>query len=381
MLRSLVNQTWQGFYAIVDPEHCVLSALETADAILMARPAALQLRWKNGSDRDRFALGTELRKRCNVAAVPFVMNDRFDLALLTGADGLHLGQDDLPIEEARRFFSGPIGVSTHTMAQAKAVQGADLIGFGPVFDTSSKANPDATVGLRGLASICAAVEVPVVAWRVHGRRDLRRVLGQGSLRGDAALRRRRGEALIIEIAVGAAATAAAAYILRRIRNRRAPPPQPEGPPKPKGPRGLCVGDVLLYASDELWLSAMIELREEGEFVARLFKTPGSEHADWVVQLDPEAKDLALLKDTDVLPAGRVPAELRVQGILHHLLKRGTATLRAEGEALRVAASGEFTILSGTAGRVLVFVDGSGDKRIAGAGERVPAEMLDFLPGD
>lgn len=188
--------------------------------------------------------------------------------------------------------------------------------------------------------------------------------------------------MIIELAVGAAATAAAAYILRRARDRRAPPPvEEEGPPKPKGPRGLCVGDVLLYASEELWLSAMIEVREEGEFIARLFKTPGSDRADWVVQLDAEAKDLALLKNTDVLPAGRVPAELRVQGIRHHLLKRGSATLRAEGEGLRSAAAGEFTILSGTAGRVLVFLDGKGDERIAGAGERVPSEMLDLLPGE
>ncbi|MFT5354802.1 MAG: thiamine-phosphate pyrophosphorylase [Polyangiales bacterium] len=158
-----MNQKWKGFYAIVDPEHCVLPPLETAAAILRAGPTAMQLRWKNGSDRQRYELGLELRKRCNEAGVPFVMNDRFDLALLTGADGLHLGQDDLPIEEARRFFKGPIGVSTHNMAQAKAAGDADLIGFGPVFDTSSKANPDATVGLRGLESICANVEVPVVA--------------------------------------------------------------------------------------------------------------------------------------------------------------------------------------------------------------------------
>lgn len=187
--------------------------------------------------------------------------------------------------------------------------------------------------------------------------------------------------MIIELAVGAAATAAVAYMLRRVRDRRTPPPKEEGPPKPKGPRGLCVGDVLLYANEELWLAGMIELREEGDFVARIFQTPGSDQADWVVQLDPDAKDLALLKDTDVLPAGRVPAELRVQGILHHLMKRGTATLRAEGDDLRAAASGDFTILSGTAGRVIVFIDGKGDKRIAAAGERVPAEMLDFLPGD
>lgn len=156
-------QKWQGFYAIVDPEYCVLSALETADAILRAGPTALQLRWKNASDRERFALGVELRKRCNRVSIPFVMNDRFDLALLTKADGLHLGQDDLPLEEARRFFDGPIGVSTHDMAQAAAAADADLIGFGPVFDTNSKANPDATVGIRGLEAVCASANVPVVA--------------------------------------------------------------------------------------------------------------------------------------------------------------------------------------------------------------------------
>lgn len=163
MLRRRVTSKWQGFYAIVDPEHCALPPLETADAILRARPTALQLRWKNGSDRERFTLGVELRKRCNEADVAFVMNDRFDLALLTGADGLHLGQDDLPLEEARRFFEGPIGVSTHNMAQAKAAGDADIIGFGPVFDTTSKANPDATVGLKGLEAICGSVSVPVVA--------------------------------------------------------------------------------------------------------------------------------------------------------------------------------------------------------------------------
>lgn len=156
-------EKWQGFYAIVDPEYCVLPPQETADAILRAGPTALQLRWKNGSDRERFKLGVALRKRCNEASIPFVMNDRFDLALLTKADGLHLGQDDLPLEEARRFFDGPIGVSTHNMNQAVAATGADLIGFGPVFDTSSKANPDATVGLRGLEAICARADVPVVA--------------------------------------------------------------------------------------------------------------------------------------------------------------------------------------------------------------------------
>jgi thiamine-phosphate pyrophosphorylase len=78
---------------------------------------------------------------------------------------LHLGQDDLPIAEARRFFRGPIGVSTHDLAQlTRAIaDGADLVGFGPVFATSTKKNPDPVVGLDGLAAACRAATVPVVA--------------------------------------------------------------------------------------------------------------------------------------------------------------------------------------------------------------------------
>ncbi|HJL21743.1 MAG TPA: thiamine phosphate synthase [Polyangiaceae bacterium LLY-WYZ-15_(1-7)] len=158
--------SWRGFYAIVDPAFCRRSPLETADAILAGRCCAvLQLRDKRGDDRETLALARALKSRAAAASVPFVMNDRLDLALLAEADGLHLGQDDLPIAEARRLFDGPIGVSTHDLDQLRAAAeaGADLAGFGPVFATSTKENPDPVVGLEGLRAAAASVDLPLVA--------------------------------------------------------------------------------------------------------------------------------------------------------------------------------------------------------------------------
>lgn len=153
---------WRGFYAILDPAECRTSVLETADAILEGGCGVLQLRDKRGDDRETLALARALSERCRRAEIPFVVNDRVDFALLTNADGVHLGQDDMLVADARRIFDGAIGLSTHDLEQALAAD-ADLIGFGPVFDTTTKANPDPTVGLDSLREVCAAVKVPVVA--------------------------------------------------------------------------------------------------------------------------------------------------------------------------------------------------------------------------
>lgn len=156
---------WRGFYAIVDPDVCTGAPLDVADAFLRGGCAVLQLRHKSHDDRATLALARALASKCRAAKVPFVMNDRLDLALLAEADGLHLGQDDLPIAEARRLFRGPIGVSTHDLSQLRRAiaDGADLVGFGPVFATVTKKNPDPVVGLEGLAEACRESSVPVVA--------------------------------------------------------------------------------------------------------------------------------------------------------------------------------------------------------------------------
>ncbi len=155
---------WSGHYAIVDPAHCE-DVVQTAEAILAGGCAVLQFRDKGDDDRAMLELARRVRVLCAATEVPFVMNDRVDMALLLEADGLHLGQSDLLFEDARRLFRGPIGVSTHNLEQAKQAweDGADLIGFGPVFGTQSKENPDPTVGLANLQQVCAESPVPVVA--------------------------------------------------------------------------------------------------------------------------------------------------------------------------------------------------------------------------
>lgn len=157
-----------GFYAIFDPAVCPVDVTpeHAVDALLAGGASVMQLRAKHASDREVLELARMIQPRCVAASVPFVVNDRLDVALLAGAQGIHLGQDDLRIADVRRLAPQlAVGLSTHSPAQAtEAVkEGADLIGFGPVFDTSTKENPDATVGLDALREVCRSAPVPVVA--------------------------------------------------------------------------------------------------------------------------------------------------------------------------------------------------------------------------
>lgn len=155
----------RGFYAIVDPSLCA-DPVATAQEILYGGCAALQLRAKTLSDRDKLALARRLLMMCKARGVPFFVNDRVDIARAAGAHGVHLGQDDLPISDARSVFPGAlIGVSTHDRTQASSAiaSGADLIGFGPVYPTRTKYNAAPVVGAALLAEVVRNASVPVVA--------------------------------------------------------------------------------------------------------------------------------------------------------------------------------------------------------------------------
>jgi thiamine-phosphate pyrophosphorylase len=152
-------------YAIVDAE-VAARPLELAFQALNAGCAMVQLRAKRLDDVTFLKIAKRVRSACDHAAVPFVVNDRADVARLVRADGLHLGQNDLSVEEARRVVGDmQIGVSTHDLEQAARAdaEGADLIAFGPIFDTKTKESPDPVVGLSALAKVCQTVSRPVVA--------------------------------------------------------------------------------------------------------------------------------------------------------------------------------------------------------------------------
>jgi thiamine-phosphate pyrophosphorylase len=147
-------------YALVDPERA--GGRDLAElAWLLARGGAtlVQLRDKHGSTHAMVETARAIRSRLAPLGVPFLVNDRADVAFAAGADGVHLGQDDMAVEDARRLL-GPhavIGLSIKTREQAAQapIEHLDYVCIGGVFATTSKDNPDPPVGLAGLRSIFA----------------------------------------------------------------------------------------------------------------------------------------------------------------------------------------------------------------------------------
>jgi thiamine-phosphate pyrophosphorylase len=162
----------RGLYAIVDPAICSIAhspkaPLEVARSILTGGCAALQLRDKHADDAAYVQLACDIAALCRQAGVPMIVNDRFWLARAVGAQGVHVGQSDASIEAVRAEV-GPaisIGVSTHSLEQARQAEarGAELIGFGPIFPTTTKVGADPVVGLERLAEVCRVVSIPVAA--------------------------------------------------------------------------------------------------------------------------------------------------------------------------------------------------------------------------
>jgi len=153
------------FYAIVDPAggHEPVSLAET---LLEAGARIMQLRLKDAPGRDFLAAARAIAAMCRSRDAILIVNDRVDIAMLADAHGVHLGQQDLPLDAARRI-AGPgmiIGISTHNLEQARAAEngGADYIGFGPMYPGGLK-NIAAGVGLGNLRAIRAAVKLPIVA--------------------------------------------------------------------------------------------------------------------------------------------------------------------------------------------------------------------------
>jgi len=155
----------RGFYGIVDGALHPEAAVELAQKLMLGGACAVQIRMKRAPVRELVAVCRAVR--AVVKDVPFIVNDRVDVAFLVGADGVHLGQDDLTLADARRMAPGLlVGISTHNLAQALAAasEKPDYLGFGPVFATGTKENPDPVQGVAALAEVARAVApIPVVA--------------------------------------------------------------------------------------------------------------------------------------------------------------------------------------------------------------------------
>lgn len=155
-LYAVTDRAWVG----------KLTLPQQVEAALKGGATCVQLREKNLADSSVLAEAREISALCKQYRVPFILNDNVALAAQCGADGVHLGQEDMDPAQARRIL-GPdaiIGVSAHNVAEAKAAvaAGADYLGCGAMFATTTKTNVTA-LPKETLRAICAAVGVPVVA--------------------------------------------------------------------------------------------------------------------------------------------------------------------------------------------------------------------------
>ena len=172
-------------YPIVDascfPDDRAL--FQFAEELLSAGATLLQYRNKAGSPRQMLSQARQLRRIAG-DRVRWIMNDRADLCLAAGFDGVHVGQDDLPPEAVRRVVAKPLwmGVSTHDPEQLRRADqsDADYLAIGPVFATSSKAKPDPVVGLEGVRAARTLTRKPLVAIGGITRANARSVIEAGA---------------------------------------------------------------------------------------------------------------------------------------------------------------------------------------------------------
>ncbi len=172
LLYAVTDRAWTG----------PMTLLQQAEAALQGGVTCLQLREKHLEDDAFLAEAREMAALCRRYRVPFIVNDRVDIALACGADGVHVGQEDMEVSAVRRMVGDKlmVGVSAHTVEEAvrAARGGADYLGLGAVFSTSTKADAGA-MSRDTLKAICQAVDLPKVAIGGISAKNILELSGSG----------------------------------------------------------------------------------------------------------------------------------------------------------------------------------------------------------
>jgi len=161
------------------------SNLEVLEAVIQGGSKIIQLREKDYPKRDLYNLALKFRKITTRAGVLLIINDHLDIALGVEADGVHLGQEDLPVQVARKLAPELlIGASTHSLAQALQGEkdGADYINIGPIFSTETKEGVKSVLGPEAIAAIRPHVKVPFTVMGGISEANIDQVLVQGARR-------------------------------------------------------------------------------------------------------------------------------------------------------------------------------------------------------
>jgi thiamine-phosphate pyrophosphorylase len=194
------------------------SHLDIARAALAGGADAVQLRDTSATAQNLSLMATEIQPLARKFGAVFIVNNRVDVALISGADGAHVGQDDLPAREARRLLPRPavLGVSAGTLEEAKRAvrEGADYIGVGPIFPSATKPDAGAAIGVDALAAIARAVAVPVVAIGGINSDNVAQVIRAGAA----------GAAVVAAVVLAPDMAAAARALKGRIVAARREPP-------------------------------------------------------------------------------------------------------------------------------------------------------------
>ena len=172
LLYAVTDRAWTG----------KMSLAQQVEAALQNGATCVQLREKALDEEQFLAEALELRALCRRYGVPFIVNDNVDIALRCGADGVHVGQEDMKADDVRRRVGEKmiVGVSAHTVEEARrAVEnGADYLGVGAVFSTATKTNVG-NMPFETLREICRAVEIPVVAIGGISQKNIMQLSGSG----------------------------------------------------------------------------------------------------------------------------------------------------------------------------------------------------------
>lgn len=180
-----MKQIDYSLYLVTD--RSMLRGLTLADTVrdaIEGGVTCVQLREKDLETREFIQIANDLLAATRAAGVPLIINDRVDVALAVGADGIHLGQSDMPIGMARKIGRPDwiIGISAESLADAlrAEAEGANYIGVSPVFATPTKSNTAPPLGLDGLREIRAATKIPLVAIGGINRGNAREVISAGA---------------------------------------------------------------------------------------------------------------------------------------------------------------------------------------------------------
>ena len=156
-----------GLYVIIDLKVARGDVGKITEDVIKGGANLIQLRAKEVSTSEFLRAGTEIEKICRKSGIHFIINDRVDVALALNSDGVHLGQDDMPVSIARKLIGRKklIGLSVHSLEEAKSLylEKPDYIGIGPIFFTKTKANAGPLVGTELIRDIKKEINIPLVA--------------------------------------------------------------------------------------------------------------------------------------------------------------------------------------------------------------------------